>query len=185
MSSFIKRVCLVWLLPHFLIIGVFAFRDAASIHPEATSLEDHRSLLNPVRQSLEMYANCAGMEAGYSYFAPSVPGNCKLLFELHYPDGHLDYDVPHVAGAAAGYRLAVLIDSIALFHYIPLREALLKMLVYANWQEHPTATMIRAVLARIELPTAQEFRSGERKYYEILFSYDFAGKATTAPPGPR
>ncbi len=44
---------------------------------------------NPVRQALATYLHIAGIETGYGYFAPNVPGSYKLVFELHYPDGHV------------------------------------------------------------------------------------------------
>ena len=78
----------------------------------------------PLREGLAAYANGAGIELGYSYFAPRIPGNAKLVFELHYPDGRVEYDLPHVAGAAAGYRVATLLDNLLEIHYARLREAI-------------------------------------------------------------
>ena len=57
---------------------------------------------NPVRQALATYLHIAGIETGYGYFAPNVPGSYKLVFELHYPDGRVEYELPSVSSAAAG-----------------------------------------------------------------------------------
>ena len=46
--------------------------------------------------------NIAGIETGYGYFAPNVPGGYRLVFELHYPDGRVEYELPSVSSAAAG-----------------------------------------------------------------------------------
>ena len=42
---------------------------------------------NPIRHIVSAYLNLAGIGAGYSYFAPNIPDNYKIIFELHYPDG--------------------------------------------------------------------------------------------------
>ena len=49
---------------------------------------------NPVRQTVSAYLNLAGIEAGYSYFAPNIPDNYKIVFELHYPDGRTEIELP-------------------------------------------------------------------------------------------
>ena len=51
---------------------------------------------NPAREALATYLHIAGIESGYGYFAPNVPGSYKLVFELHYPDGRVQYELPHV-----------------------------------------------------------------------------------------
>lgn len=128
---------------------------------------------NPVRQFLAAYSDCTGIEAGYSYFAPTVPGNCRLAFELHYPDGRVEYDVPVVSGASAGDRVSTLLDQLRFVRYLRLREALLQSLVNSIHREHPDAVWIRAVLGTAELTTPAEFRAGKRTFYQPLFAYDF------------
>ena len=49
---------------------------------------------NPVRQTVSAYLNLAGIEAGYSYFAPNIPENYKIVFELHYRDGRTEIELP-------------------------------------------------------------------------------------------
>jgi hypothetical protein len=53
-----------------------------------------------VRNGITVYLHSAGIEAGYGFFAPNVPPNYKLVFELHYPDGRIDYEIPTVNSAA-------------------------------------------------------------------------------------
>ena len=130
-----------------------------------------------LQESLATYADCSGIEAGYSYFAPNVPGSCKLAFELHYPDGRIEYDLPPVDGAAAGYRISTLLDHLETFHYARLRKAILRPLVEAVRREHPDVTTIRAVLGVANLPTIQEYKAGKRVSYDASYAYDFRLRA--------
>lgn len=178
---------------HLLLAGTIAFRDMvatlgsefsqlpatdrpwlawiARLSSEASGRDFARS--NPVRQFLTAYADCTGIEAGYSYFAPVVPGNSRLAFELHYPDGRVEYDVPVVSGASAGDRVSTLLDHVRFVQYFRLREALLQSLVNSIHREHPDAVWIRAVLGTAELTTPAEYRAGKRTSYQLLFAYDF------------
>jgi len=128
---------------------------------------------NPIRQTITTYTNITGIEAGYSFFAPVVSGPNKLVFELHYPDGRIEYDVPAVGSAATGYRISTLLDHLAAVHYVRLREALLQSLVEASHREHPQAVLIRAVFGVADLVSAKEYRTGKRTSYRPLYVYDF------------
>jgi hypothetical protein len=127
---------------------------------------------NPIRQVISAYLNTAGIDAGYSYFAPNVPDSYKIVFELHYPDGHTEFELPQVSGNAAGLRLSTLLDVIADTEYEPLRAMMVKMLAYAVWQEHSEAVKVRAVFGYVEVPTPAEFRQGKKESYHSLFAYD-------------
>jgi hypothetical protein len=127
---------------------------------------------NPVRQALSGYLNATGVEAGYSYFAPNVPDSYKIVFELQYPDGHTEFELPQVSGKATGLRLSTLLDAIADTEYEPLRAMMVKMLAYAVWQEHSEAVKVRAVFGYVDLPTPAEFRQGKKESYHSLFAYD-------------
>lgn len=128
---------------------------------------------NPVREGLTAYWHGAGIEAGYGFFAPNVPNSYKLVFELHYRDGHIDYALPRVGGAGVGLRLTTLFDDIGETRNDALRQIMLKMLAYSVWREHPDATSIRAVFGVVVLPTAAEFQQGKKESYEFLYAYDF------------
>ncbi len=135
---------------------------------------------NPLRQVVTTYTDCSGIEAGYSYFAPSVPPNGKLSFEIRYPDGRTEYDLPPVGGAAAGYRIATLLDRLQNIHYVRLREAILQTLAAAAGREHPRAETIRARFAVANLPSIAEYRAGQRASYRTLYAYDF--RLSPRPP---
>ncbi len=131
------------------------------------------SATNPLREILWAYLNTTGIEAGYSYFAPNVPDNYKIVFELTYPDGHTESELPEVSGRATGLRLSTLLDVIAETEYEPLRSMMVKMLAYAAWEEHPEAVKVRAVVGQVDLSTPAEFQRGQKESYHFLFGYDF------------
>ncbi len=140
---------------------------------------------NPLRQSLSAYADCTGIEAGYSYFAPTVSGSSKLEFELHFPDGRVIHDVPPVGGAAAGYRISTLLDHLQNIHYVDLRKAILKVLVEDLHREHPGSDRIRATLQAAELPSPVSYRTGARISYRPLFAYEFRLRPRSGLPAER
>jgi hypothetical protein len=129
---------------------------------------------NPLRQLVVAYLHIAGIETGYGYFAPNVPGGYKLVFELHYPDGHVEYELPRVNSAAAGLRIVRLLDEIGRTPYDMLREHLIKTMAQSIWGEHPEVKTIRAVFGSIKLPNISEFEQGKRESYEFLYAYDFS-----------
>ena len=137
-------------------------------------LGQHLAASNPVRQALATYLHIAGIETGYGYFAPNVPSSYKLVFELHYHDGRVEYELPRVNSAAAGLRIAGLLDKIGRTRYHALREHLVKMLAQSIWREHPEVETIRAVFGSITLPSVSEFERGKRESYEFLYAYDFS-----------
>ena len=129
---------------------------------------------NPVREALNTYVQLAGIETGYGYFAPNVPGGYALVFELHYLDGRVEYELPSVRSAAAGLRIAGLLDNIGRTPYDALREMLVKTLAQSIWRQHPDVESVRAIVGSIGLPTAREFTEGKRESYEFLYAYDFS-----------
>ncbi len=197
-----KSVYLAWLVLHFLLIITFSCRDTLALVAQgptifprsfksfsqkaeavvSAGLGQHFAASNPVRQALATYLHAAGVETGYGYFAPNVPGSYKIVFELHYPEGRVEYKLPRVGSAAAGLRVAGLLDRMGGPTYDPLRETMVKMLAYSVWQRHPTATTITAVFGIIKLPTIAEFERGQKESYEFLYSYDFSRADKTKEP---
>jgi len=191
---------LAWFSLHFLLIISFSCRDTLwlvaqgpTIFPPSFKgysqkaervvsavLGQHWTASNPVRQALATYLHIVGIETGYGYFAPNVPGSYKLVFELHYPDGRVEYELPPVSSAAAGLRIAGLLDKIGRTHYEALRERLVKMVAESIWQEHPEVKAIRAVFGSINLPSISEFEHGRRESYEFLYAYDFSRREEPA-----
>jgi hypothetical protein len=194
-----------WFGLHFLLIVSFSCRETLrmvaqgpTIFPASfksfsdkaetavsVALGQHLAASNAIRQALATYLHLAGIETGYGYFAPNVPGSYRLVFELHYPDGRVEYELPSVSGAAAGLRIASLLDTIGRTPYDVLREHLVKMLALSVWREHPDAKTVRAVLGSINLPTASEFEHGKRESYEFLYAYDFGLENDPAKPKDR
>lgn len=152
---------------------------------ETKALAETLSLSNPLRQSVNAYINATGIEGGYGFFAPSVPDSYKLVFELHYPDGRAEYELPRVTDSSTGIRLATLLDQIGRTSYEPLRQVMIKMLAYSVWQDHPDATAVRAVFGFIALPKLDDARRGKPASYHFLYAYDFSFREPAeSPPRP-
>jgi hypothetical protein len=189
-----KRIYAAWAGVHFFLItviclrGIFALVAAdATILPSAlnTSARSGEVVLasvlgkdlaasNPWRLGITSYLHAAGSQAGYSFFAPNIPGYHKLILELYYEDGHIEYDVPHVQGGAAVLRLDSLLDRLAEPLYEPLREVTVKMLVLSVWKEHSDVKKIRAIFGSVNPPNISDFEHGKRESFQPLFSYDFS-----------
>jgi hypothetical protein len=129
---------------------------------------------NPVRQILTGYLHLSGIEAGYGFFAPNVANSYKLVFELRFPDGRVEYKLPRVSNAASVLRIAGLLDMIGRTRSEAFRLTIVKMLADSMWREHADATMIRAIFGSVILPSAPEFAHGKRESYEFLYAYDFS-----------
>lgn len=149
----------------------------------SVALGQHLTASNPIRQAFATYLHLAGIETGYGYFAPNVPGSYRLVFELHYTDGRVKYELPSVSSAAAGLRIAGLLDTIGRTPYDLLREHLVKTLARSVWREHPEVQTVRAVFGSIRLPTVNQFEHGQRESYEFLYAYDFS--LENEPPEPK
>ena len=200
-----KYVYAAWFALHFLLIFSFSCRETLllvaqgpTIFPASfkifsqkaetavsVALGQHLAASNAIRQALVTYLHLAGIETGYGYFAPNVPGSYRLVFELHYPDGRVEYELPSVSGAAAGLRIAGLLDTIGRTPYDALREHLVKMLAASIWREHPEVKTIRAIFGSIRLPSVHEFEEGKRESYQFLYAYDFSLQNEAAKPNDR
>lgn len=128
---------------------------------------------NPMRQALTTYLNAAGIESGYGFFAPNVPNSYKLVFEIKYNDGRVEYELPLVRSNAAGLRFVSLLDNISAIDYELLRRTTFKMLAYSVWREHPDAAVIRVVFGAVKLPPIEQYGRGAKETYEFLYAYDF------------
>lgn len=126
-----------------------------------------------IRQGVKTYLHLAGAELGYGFFAPNVPDSYRLVFELHYPDGRVEYVLPTVRSHAAGLRLAGLLDKIGRNPVEKIRKVMIGLFAYSVWREHPDAVSIRAILAFVTLPTATEYENGARKSHQAVAAYDF------------
>jgi hypothetical protein len=139
----------------------------------ATALGEGLDISNPLRQAVALYSHIAGTESAYSFFAPNVPSSYKVVFEFRAADGRVEYDLPEIGGEATGLRLGNLLDFIGETRYAGLREAMLRRLAYASWLHHRDATTVRTVFGMVSLPSAAEYKDGEREAYDVLYAYDF------------
>ena len=188
-----QRVLLAWFVLHFVLIITISCRDivwlvahkltilpapfgaaAQKVESIATALDHKLSASNPLRRALLPYLHIAGIDRGYGYFAPNVPSGYKLVFELQYPDGQVEYKLPGVNSGAAGLRVATLLDEIGRTRYDPLREYTIKTLAASIWRKHPGVKTVRAVFGLLNLPTPAEFERGKRESYDFLYAYDFS-----------
>ena len=200
-----KSLLLAGAILHLLLIAVVSLRDTFTDlasghtilppaldrgwqrgeHVTSAALGQQLPRWNPIRQVIGTYLNAAGVESGYGFFAPQIPQPYKLVFELHYLDGRVEYDLPTVSGHAAGLRVVSLLDLIGRLQDSVVREAIITFLVHAVRQQHENVSMIRAVFGTIELPSMAEFEKGKKETYAPLFAYDFTfGPAATKPASP-
>jgi hypothetical protein len=193
---------LAWFVLHFLLIIAFSCCDTLRVIAQgptilpvsfkgssrraegivSVALGQRLASSNPLRQALATYLQLAGIEVGYGYFAPNVPGTYKLVFELHYPDGRVKYEVPRVNSAAAALRFTGLLDQIGRTKYDALREILVKMVAQSVWSEHPQVKTVRALLGSVKLPSISEFEGGKRESYDFLYAYDFSLRDGSSEP---
>jgi hypothetical protein len=188
-----KRIDAAWFGIHFVLITAVCFSglfsliaEGATILPSALNryarqaemvaawvLGKQAGATSPVRRGIATYLHAAGIQAGYTFFAPNVPGYHRLTLELYYEDGRVEYTSPHVRGRAAALRLNSLLNRLADARYEPLREVVVKMLALFVWQEHPDAKKIRAIFGSVNIPSISDFEHGKKESFQPLFSYDF------------
>lgn len=189
-----KRFYAAWFVLHFLLIIAISSREtlwliahrltilpaslagvAQDFEPVASAaLAQNLASSNPLRRGLLTYFHLAGIDRSYDYFAPNIPGTYMLVFEVHYPDERVGYEVPKVNSRAAGLRVASLLDEIGRTRSGSLREYLIKGMTRSIWREHPDATKIRALFAVSTLPAIGDYEKGKRESYELLYTYDFS-----------
>ena len=177
-----KTWLLIWLGFHLLLILLASFRDTfgmfgrvETVLPDAwdsffldaerlgyraagSDLGDQ----NFLRNFVQLYQHSSGIEAGYGFFAPNIPANYRVVFELHYPDGRTEEEIPVVGSEAGGGRLSGLLDYIAETQGEEQRDIMVQSLTESIWKWHPQANSIEAVLASAVLPTADEYVHGKR-----------------------
>lgn len=189
-----KRVYVAWFGTHFLLVaavcvaGLFSLvAESATILPSGLDTYAHKAELlaawllgkqapgsSPVRRSIATYLHAAGIQSGYTFFAPNIPGYYKLTLELYYQDGRVEYESPHVNGRAARLSINSLLNRLADARYEPLREVVVKMLALSVWRERPDVKKIRATFGAVTPPTISDFEHGKAESFQPMFSYDFS-----------
>jgi len=152
---------------------------SAALGQEASSSPPY-----PGAEALQAYTHLAGIECGYGYFAPNVPDSYKLLFELQYPDGHVEYDLSLFESKESTLRHATLLDQIGQMESDAMREILIKLVATSIWREHPEATRVNTILGSLQLPSVSEFEAGKRGSYEFMYAYDFSVNPMPSAPAP-
>jgi hypothetical protein len=189
-----KRIYAAWFGIHFFLLtavcleGVFwLIAQGSTILPSACNeyarkaefaatwcLGKEASASNPIRRAIATYLHAAGIQAGYTFFAPNVPNHHRLTFELFYDDGRVEYASPRVRGKAAALRLESLLDRLPDQRYEPVREVLVKMLAFSVWREHPDVKRLRATFGSVNPPGITEFEQGKTETFQPMFSFDFS-----------
>jgi hypothetical protein len=189
-----KRVHAAWFLTHFFLITAVCFAGLFSLIAEGSTmlpagleqyarkaelvaawfLGKQARASSPFRRGIATYLHFAGIQAGYTFFAPNIPGYHRLSFELYYQDGRVEYESPHVSGKAAALRLDSLLDRLADNRYEPLREVVVKMLAFSVWRERPDVKKIRATFGVVTPPDISDFEHGKGESFQPMFSYDFS-----------
>jgi hypothetical protein len=189
-----KRIYAAWFGLHFLLITAICFAGLFSLIAEGATVLP--SALEPyarkaevatawllgkqaapsslLRRSIATYLHAAGIQAGYTFFAPNVPDYHRLILELSYEDGHVEQVSPHLRSKAAALRLESLLNKLAEERYAPAREAVLKMLAFSVWREHGDAKKIRATFGSVSPPSINEFERGKTEIFQPMFSFDFS-----------
>ena len=189
-----KRIHVAWFGIHFFLLtavclaGVFwLIAEGSTILPSAWDEYAQKAELvatwclakeagpsNPVRRGIATYLHAAGIQAGYTFFAPNVPSQHRLTLELLYEDGRAEYESPHVRGKTAALRLESLLDRLSEERYEPVREVLVKMLAFSVWREHPGVKKVRATFGAVNPPGMNEFEQGKTETFQPMFSFDFS-----------
>jgi hypothetical protein len=189
-----KRIYAAWFGIHFLLITAVCFAGLFSLIAEGATMLP--SALEPyarkaevaaawllgkqaaasslLRQSISTYLHAAGIQAGYTFFAPNVPGYHRLTLELSYEDGRVEYESPRLRSKAAARRLESLLDRLAEERYEPVREVLVKRLALSVWREHGDVKKIRATFGAVTPPGINEFEQDKTETFQPMFSFDFS-----------
>jgi hypothetical protein len=189
-----KRIYAAWFGIHFFLIAAVCFTGLFSLiaegatmlpsalEPYARKAEVAAAWLlgkqdgtpSPVRRGIATYLHGAGIQAGYTFFAPNVPGYHRLTLDLFYQDGRVEHQSPRARSKAAALRLDSLLDRLAEERYEPIREVLVKMLAFSVWREHPDVKKIRAVFGSVTPPRMTEFEHGKAETFQPMFGFDFS-----------
>src|SRR5215468_764019 len=191
---YLRRIHAAWFGIHFFLLkavclaGLFSLvAERATILPSrldayarkaellsAWLLGKHAAASNPVRRSIATYLHAAGIQSGYTFFAPNIPGYHKLIFELNYQDGRVEYESPHLRGKATAFGLDSLLTRLGDDRYEPVREVVVKMLALSIWRERPDVKRIRATFGSVRPPSISDFEHGNTETFQPLFSYEFS-----------
>jgi len=194
MTSFWYWVRIGWLFLHLLLIALVCLHEMAwLVGKQLTTIPGVSSRFSKqfdnvpgtligtnlpsddvFRKALNTYTNLAGIEVGYGYFAPNVSETHALVFELRYPDGHLEYEPPLVGSHEGELRLTSLIEQIGRTESNPWRNELIRRLARSTWRRHPQTVAIRGFFGSVTPPTFTAYKSGKNeRLFVCRYVYDF------------
>jgi hypothetical protein len=142
-------------------------------------LERLSSVPQALRQCANVYLHSAGIERGYSFFAPNVPNSFDLVFDIYLSDGTIMHVSPGFGAREDKLRWASATDYLGRMTSDQVREVLLKVIALSVRNQYPDAERMRVTLSKIRPPTVAEFRAGNRPAPEPVYTYEFA---FTEPP---
>jgi hypothetical protein len=140
---------------------------------------------NAWRQGVGAYLGRTGTDSGYGFFAPHVPAAYKLVFEIHYADGRVEYEGARIRTRAGQLRMTTLLDLIGRIDDAKVCEGVIKFLVHGIWRDHPNISLVRAIFGTVNVPTAAAFAQNETESYRVLYAYDVTAEPTPAPTTAR
>jgi hypothetical protein len=149
----------------------------AGEHGAAAAVGRRLPRSHAIRHAIQTYLHAAGIESGYGFFAPNVPDTYKLVFELHYADGRVEYEPAGVDTGEVGLRFASLMDYIGRTSSDLEREVLVKLLARSTASQHRGVVKIRAILGSLALPDPAEFQVNRSAIYQFRHAYDFVRSA--------
>jgi hypothetical protein len=178
--ALVLHICVtqtLWLVQHAATLPFFS-RPAATA-PDPLPPQRPTGSRAP-RELLSTFLHVAGIETGYSYFAPNIPRSYDLSFDVELPDGRVEHIPVTFAGREERLRLFSLMDYLGRRSTGQLREVILKLVTYSVRQEYPDAMRVRAVVGTTVTPGLAAFRNGERASHQKLATYDFVFTAPAA-----
>ena len=152
----------------------------SSTRKEVSSSTAGRS--SAARKAIRTYLHLAGIETGYSYFAPSIPRNYDLAFDVYLPNGDTEHVPVSFGGSEERLRWFSLMDYLGRNSTGQLREVILKLITHSVRQDYPDAVRMRAIVGTTISPSLGEFQKGNRESHRILSSYEFSFSAMPAAP---
>jgi len=132
-----------------------------------------------LRQSIDVYLHAAGIESGYGFFAPNVGSTVRLVFELHFADGKIEYQPAIPEPAQDDLRLTTFLDYLNRTNSEQLRNILIRSLAKSLWSRHPTLVKVRAILGTLSYPSPAELLAGKGASYQFVAALELTRPSTS------
>ena len=127
---------------------------------------------NTVPTWVRPYAHYAGINTGYSLFAPNVPSAISVIFELTDPAGNSIAQLPILNSDEGLDRLSGNFSTFSSFEEI--RELLTYGWAMRMLEINPGYTKIAVVVGSHRMPTMQAFREGVNPTFVEVGRYEYS-----------